>query len=72
MPKVRLNKTKAGKSISFGPSRAIKTLRKVTVKTIVSVFNFYIVPTSTLFLLYLKNIDNRSLKFRNTANILKN
>ena len=42
----------------------------ITVQTPLGYITFYIIPTNTLFLLYIKDIDKLGVKLNNLKNIL--
>ena len=56
-------------NVQFGISLTI-LIRLVTVKTLISLVNFYIVKANTPFLLYLVDIDRLQIYYNNVTDTL--
>jgi hypothetical protein len=70
-PKVQLNITKAGEhKIRFGKEDPVASQGTVDVSTLLSTITFYVLPTNTLFLFCIKNIDNIGVELYNLKNML--
>jgi hypothetical protein len=70
-PKVQLDISRAGKhKIRFRKGDPVASRGTVNVSTPLSIITFYILPTNTPFLFYIKDMDNISVELHNLRNML--
>ena len=67
---IRLNKSTSGEKIKFGSGAPVTTFGTVELHTPLGMMVFHIVPTSTPFLLCLKDMDKLGITFDNLRNLL--
>jgi hypothetical protein len=70
-PKVQLDMSQAGKhKIRFRKGDPVASQETVNISTLLNTITFHVLPTNTLFLFCIKDIDNISVELHNLKNVL--
>jgi hypothetical protein len=70
-PKVQLDMSRAGEhKIRFRKGDLIASQETVNVSTLLGTITFHVLPTNTLFLFCIKDIDNIDVELHNLKNVL--